>query len=86
MDKRSLTEAEIRTQFITPAIQQAQWRPHQIREELALTPGRFRVRGRHCSRAKGRRADYVLYHKPNIRRIIESVQSVSGKANGRTLS
>ena len=38
----------------------------QIREELAFTKGRITVRGKLVSRGKGKRADYVLYYKPNI--------------------
>ena len=38
----------------------------QIREEFAFTKGRITVRGKLVSRGKGKRADYVLYYKPNI--------------------
>lgn len=38
MDKKALTEQEIRTRFITPAIRQAHWPPHEIREK-ATTVG-----------------------------------------------
>jgi type I restriction enzyme R subunit len=33
MNKKDLTEQEIRTQYITPAIQAAGWQGLQIREE-----------------------------------------------------
>lgn len=67
MDKRQLTEQEIRTRYITPAIQQAGWQPHQIREEVYLTDGRIIVRGTLAMRSQQRkRADYILYHKPNV--------------------
>lgn len=67
-DKKSLTERDICTKFITPAvIETAGWnRDSQIREELSLTKGRILVRGRLHSRGKQKRADYVLYHKTNI--------------------
>lgn len=42
INKKTLTEQEIRTQFITPAIQQAGWAPEQIREEWTFTQGRIR--------------------------------------------
>jgi len=45
MDKRSLTEQEIRTRFITPAIKAAGWTDAQIREEYAITKGRIIARG-----------------------------------------
>ena len=41
MDKRQLTEQEIRSRFITPAIQSAGWKPQQMREEVTFTAGRI---------------------------------------------
>jgi type I restriction enzyme, R subunit len=38
----------------------------QIREEVSFTKGRIIVRGKLVSRGKAKRADYVLYFKPNI--------------------
>ena len=38
----------------------------QIREEVGFTKGRIIVRGKLVSRGKAKRADYVLYYKPNI--------------------
>src|SRR3954465_12045351 len=38
----------------------------QVREEVSFTKGRIIVRGRLVSRGKGKRADYILYYKPNI--------------------
>ena len=38
----------------------------QIREEVHFTKGRIIVRGKLVSRGKGKRADYVLYYKPNL--------------------
>lgn len=67
MDKRDLSERDICTKFITPAIAQAGWDIHtQIREEFSLTKGRVIVRGKLYTRAKSKRADYVLFYKPNI--------------------
>lgn len=39
----------------------------QIREEVGFTRGRIIVRGKLVSRGKGKRADYILSIKPNIR-------------------
>jgi type I restriction enzyme R subunit len=73
MDKRQLSERDICTKFITPAIQQAGWQQHQFKEEVKLTDGRVRVHGTVAARitdpnAAGgvKRADYVLYAKPNL--------------------
>lgn len=73
MDKLQLSERDICTKFITPAIQQAGWQQHQFREEVNITQGRVMVRGKLAARirnpeAKGgpKRADYVLYARPNL--------------------
>ncbi|SDD56458.1 Type I restriction enzyme R protein N terminus (HSDR_N) [Belnapia rosea] len=67
MDKKSLSERDICTKFITPAVTQAGWDPMlQIREEVGFTKGRIIVRGRLVTRGKAKRADYVLYYKPNL--------------------
>jgi len=67
MDKKSLSERDICTKIITPALQQAGWDiDNQIREEYNLTKGRVVVRGNLHARKKYRRADYVLFFKPGI--------------------
>ena len=67
MDKRSLSERDICTKFITPALRRAGWdEMSQIREEVSFTEGQITVRGKMVSRGKGKRADYILYYKPNI--------------------
>lgn len=73
MDKRSLSERDICTKFITPAIQQAGWQLNQFREEVSLTDGRVMVRGKLAARVKNpeakggpKRADFVLYARLNV--------------------
>ena len=67
MNKKDLSERDICTKFITPAVQQAGWDAmSQIREEVCFTKGRIIVRGKLVTRGKAKRADYVLYYKPNI--------------------
>lgn len=67
MDKQSLSERDICTKFITPALRQSGWDEMlQIREEVSFTKGRIIVRGKLVSRGKAKRADYLLYYKPNI--------------------
>ena len=67
MDKKKLTERDICTKFITPAVKQAGWDEMlQIREEVSFTKGRIIVRGKLVTRGKAKTADYVLYYKPNI--------------------
>lgn len=67
LNKQNLSERDICSKFITPALAQAGWDPHhQIREEVKVTNGRVLVKGNSVDRAKPRRADYILYYKPNI--------------------
>lgn len=73
MDKFQLSEHDICSKFIIPAILQAGWQQHQFREEVKLTDGRIMVRGKLAYRltapgVKGgpKRADFVLYAKPNV--------------------
>ncbi len=67
MNKKDLTERDICTKFITPAVKQAGWDVlSQIREEVSFTKGRIIVRGRLVTRGKAKRTDYILYYKPNI--------------------
>ena len=70
MDKKALTEADIRTKFITPAIvgtNADKWdRMTQIREEVYFTKGNVIVRGQVVKRGIAKKADYILYYKPNL--------------------
>jgi type I restriction enzyme, R subunit len=62
VNKKTLTEADIRTKFITPAIVAAGWdQKTQMREETFFTVGRIIVRGKLVARGKGKKADYLLY-------------------------
>ena len=67
MNKKNLSERDICTKFITPALRKAGWDEiTQIREEVSFTKGRIIVRGKLVSRGKAKRADYVLCYKPNV--------------------
>jgi len=67
MNKKLLSERDICTKFITPALENAGWdKQRQFREEVSFTDGRIIVRGKLSTRGKKKRADYILYHKPNI--------------------
>lgn len=67
MDKKALSERDICSKFISPAIGKAGWDLHrQVREEVTFTKGRIIVRGKLHSRGESRRADYILYHQPNL--------------------
>ena len=70
MNKKSLSEADIRTKFITPALdkdKQGSWDlMFQIREEAYFTKGRVIVRGKTVKRGEAKMADYILFYKPNL--------------------
>ena len=61
------SERDVCTKFITPAVVAAGWDLQtQIREEVSFTKGRIVVRGKLHSRGKAKRADYILYARPNL--------------------
>ena len=68
MPKQSLTETDIRTRFITPAlVRDGKWHlMTQIREEVYFTKGRVTVRGKTVKRGQGKKVDYLLFYKPGI--------------------
>ena len=67
MDKKNLSEQDIRSKFITPAIVRAGWDlMRQVKEEARFTAGRIWVRGNLTKRGPAKIADYILYFKPNI--------------------
>ena len=67
MNKKTLSERDICTQYITPAVQRAGWNiKTQVREEVTFTDGRIIVQGKMYTRGTRKRADYILYHKPNV--------------------
>ncbi len=67
MDKKQLSETDIITKYIMPAIQNAGWNlMTQIRQEVKLRDGKVIVRGAIAMRTTVKSADIVLYHKPNM--------------------
>ncbi|WP_286237604.1 EcoAI/FtnUII family type I restriction enzme subunit R [Neptuniibacter halophilus] len=67
MDKKQLSETDIITKFILPAVEQAGWDSMtQVRQEVKLRDGKVIVRGHMGVRKTVKSADIVLYHKPNM--------------------
>ena len=71
MNKTDLSETDIRTKFITPAIvgvNESKWNPltQMLEERQYFTAGRVNVRGKSASRGPRKRVDYILYYKPNL--------------------
>lgn len=81
MNKKKLSESDIRTKFITPAVQDAGWNiQKQVREEVHFTDGRIIVKGETAKRAKGKKADYILYYKSNL-----PIAIIEAKDNNHTV-
>jgi len=79
MSKSSLSERDICTKFITPALVQAGWDlQKQIREEVSFTAGRIIVQGKKVSRGKPKRADYILYYKSDLPLALIEAKEQSG--------
>jgi type I restriction enzyme, R subunit len=67
IDKKTLSERDICTKFITPAVEKSGWNKlTQLLEEVSFTDGKIYVRGKLTARGNQKRADYILYYKPNI--------------------
>ena len=82
INKKELSETDIRTKFITPAITNAGWNPiTQMREEYKVTNGRIIARGKTCKREAPLKADYVLFYKPN-----KPIAIIEAKDNKHTMS
>ncbi len=82
MSKKLLSERDICTKFISPAIESAGWnRQKQYLEEVFFTDGKIYVKGRLTARGVRKRADYILYYKPNI-----PIAIIEAKDNKHTVS
>ena len=82
MNKKDLTEADIRTKFITPAIIASGWDlMSQLREEAYFTKGRVMVRGKTVARGEANKADYLLFYKPNL-----PIAVIEAKDNSHTVA
>jgi type I restriction enzyme R subunit len=67
LNKKDLSEADIKAKFITPALLKAGWDEQtQIGREIYFTDGRIYVKGKITTRGKRKFADYVLFYKPNV--------------------
>ena len=67
INKSKLTESDIISKFILPAVKKAGWDDMtQIRQEVKLRDGKVVVRGQIGARKTVKSADVVLYHKPNM--------------------
>jgi type I restriction enzyme, R subunit len=63
---KNLTETEVRSRLIRPAISASGWVDFQIAEEKSFTAGRILVHGKTIARGEKKRADFILYYKSNM--------------------
>ncbi|MFU8833240.1 MAG: EcoAI/FtnUII family type I restriction enzme subunit R, partial [Wenzhouxiangella sp.] len=81
MNKQELTERDICTKYILPALEQAGWDIQlQVREEFEISAGRIIVRGNMAYRGRAGRADIVLCAKPNL-----PIAVIEAKSNRRSV-
>ncbi len=82
INKAHLTETDIITKFIRPAVKDAGWDVlTQIRQEVELRDGKIVVCGKLALRIKVKSADIMLYHKPNL-----PLAVIEAKANKHSIS
>lgn len=60
LDKKQMTEEDVKLHYITPAIQ-SKWGLDRITMETRITDGRINIKGNLVAREKPKKADYVLY-------------------------
>ena len=80
IDKKLMTEEDIKLQFITPAIT-AKWSLGQITMETKITDGKINLKGNMVVRERPKKADYVLYISAN-----NPIAIVEAKDNNHTVS
>ena len=67
MNKKDLSESDIKAKFITPAILNSGWDEQtQLAREIFFTDGRIHVKGKKTQRGKRKFADYILFIQPNV--------------------
>ena len=66
MNKKQMSETEICTNFITPALEKSNWTKKQIRMNVYFTDGRIIVAGKTIKRGKRNFANYTLASKTNV--------------------
>lgn len=80
IDKKEMTEEDIKLRFITPAIT-AKWSLDRITMETKITDGKINLKGNFVFREKPKKADYILYINLN-----NPIAIVEAKDNKHTVS
>lgn len=80
LDKKQMTEEDIKLQYITPALT-SRWDIHKITMETRITDGRVNLKGNFAVRENPKKADYILYLGPN-----HPIAVIEAKDNNHTVS
>lgn len=80
LDKKAMTEEDIKLQYITPAII-AKWNIKKITMETQITDGKVNLKGNLIIREKPKRADYILYLNAN-----NPIAVIEAKDNNHSIS
>lgn len=80
IDKKQMTEEDIKLRYITPAIT-AKWSVDHITMETKITDGKLNLKGNLVFREKPKKADYILYINAN-----NPIAIVEAKDNNHTVS
>ena len=80
LDKKQMTEEDIKLQYITPAIQ-SKWGLDRITMETRITDGQINLKGNFVVRSQPKKADYVLYLSPD-----KPIAIVEAKDNTHSVS
>ena len=80
LNKKQMTEEDIKLQYITPAIT-SKWDIHKITMETQITDGKINLKGNFVFREKPKRADYLLYLNAN-----NPIAVIEAKDNNHSVS
>ncbi len=80
LPKKSMSEEDIKLQYITPAIT-SKWNQKKITMETQVTDGRINLKGNFVFREKPKRADYILYLNAN-----NPIAVIEAKDNNHSIS
>ena len=82
LNKKQMTEEDIKLNYITPAINASGWQNGvNITMETKITDGKINIRGNMAYREKAKRADYLLYLNK-----YHPIAIVEAKDNNKTIS
>lgn len=80
LPKKSMTEEDIKLQYITPAVT-SKWSAGKITMETRITDGKINLKGNLVFREKPKRADYLLYLSAN-----NPIAVIEAKDNNHSIS